>query len=793
MKIMWKRVCGLFGGMLIYFSVFSQQVITIQGNIKDERSNPVRYASVYLLNSNFFAVTDTLGAFMIKNIPEGNYTVVASAIGYATINKTINLTHEGKTSFDFQLIDASKQLDEVIVTAEKKEENVQTIPSSISALNAKSINDYRLWNSKDITAIVPNLYSANPGDGRNVTSIRGITSSSYDPAVTTYIDGVNQFTLDTYIPQLFDVERIEVLRGPQGTLYGRNAMGGVINIITKQPTNRTNGFLEISAGNYGEQRYTGAVRTPIIKGKLFFGASLLYEGLNGYYTNEYDDSKFDKQHSFGGNYYLKYLANDKWSVTLNAKHLANRNYGSFTLAPNADAALADPFKVNQNAVAKLVDNTFNTSLTANYAGQSFNFSSQTSYQSNYRYYATPIDGDFSPADAITIINNYGNKWNNIKVVTEEFRFTSPASSASRLKWTAGSYLFYQNVPNKQATHFGKDAALVGSPDSNYAVINTAKAKSSGIALYAQSDYALTKKWDVILGIRYDYQYSKEKVLGEYQPDVSPVPVFETQPDTSANVSYSAFSPKLSVAYHPTSNVNLFASYSRGYRTGGLTQLGADPSQPPLFAYKPEYGNNFELGLKNTFVENRARANISFFYTTITDAQVPTLVLPAAITVTKNAGSLTSKGVDAEFAATVLKGLEATYNFGYTDTKYTKLKLAQNGSETDLSGNRQIFTPDITSLLALQYNISLIPSKQLQVIIRGEWIYLGTQYFDLANTIRQSPYSLLNTRLGLKTKHAELYFWERNIANVKYIAYGYDFGAVHLGNPRTFGFTFKASM
>ena len=793
MKIMWKRVCGLFGGMLIYFSVFSQQVITIQGNIKDERSNPVRYASVYLLNSNFFAVTDTLGAFMIKNIPEGNYTVVASAIGYATINKTINLTHEGKTSFDFQLIDASKQLDEVIVTAEKKEENVQTIPSSISALNAKSINDYRLWNSKDITAIVPNLYSANPGDGRNVTSIRGITSSSYDPAVTTYIDGVNQFTLDTYIPQLFDVERIEVLRGPQGTLYGRNAMGGVINIITKQPTNRTNGFLEISAGNYGEQRYTGAVRTPIIKDKLFFGASLLYEGLNGYYTNEYDDSKFDKQHSFGGNYYLKYLANDKWSVTLNAKHLANRNYGSFTLAPNADAALADPFKVNQNAVAKLVDNTFNTSLTANYAGQSFNFSSQTSYQSNYRYYATPIDGDFSPADAITIINNYGNKWNNIKVVTEEFRFTSPASSASRLKWTAGSYLFYQNVPNKQATHFGKDAALVGSPDSNYAIINTAKAKSSGIALYAQSDYALRKKWDVILGIRYDYQYSKEKVLGEYQPDVSPVPVFETQPDTSANVSYSAFSPKLSVAYHSTSNVNLFASYSRGYRTGGLTQLGADPSQPPLFAYKPEYGNNFELGLKNTFAENRARANISFFYTTITDAQVPTLVLPAAITVTKNVGSLTSKGVDAEFAATVLKGLEATYNFGYTDAKYTKLKLAQNGSETDLSGNRQIFTPDITSLLALQYNISLIPSKQLQVIIRGEWIYLGTQYFDLANTIRQSPYSLLNTRLGLKTKHAELYFWERNIANVKYIAYGYDFGAVHLGNPRTFGFTFKASM
>jgi len=779
--------------LFICFVGYSQSLVAIQGNIKDERSNPVSYASVYLLNSNFFAVSDTSGSFMIKNIPEGNYTLVVSAVGYATINEVIQITKQGQTPFDLRLTDASRQLDEVIVTAEKKEENVQAIPSSISALNAKSINNYRLWNSKDLTAIVPNLYSANPGDGRNVTSIRGITSSSYDPAVTTYIDGVNQFTLDTYIPQLFDVERIEILRGPQGTLYGRNAMGGVINIITKQPTNNISGFLEISAGNYGEQRYTGAIRTPVIKDKLFFGASLLYEGLDGYYTNEYDDSKFDKQHSVGGNYYLKYRVNDRWSATFNVKHLANRNYGSFTLAPDKDAAFADPFRVNQNAVAKLVDNTFNTSLTANYTGQRFNFSTQTSYQSNYRYYATPIDGDFSPADAITIINNYGNKWNNIKVVTEELRFTSPASSASRLKWTAGSYLFYQNVPNKQATHFGKDAALVGSPDSNYAIINTATARSSGVALYAQSEYAIAKKINIIFGVRYDYQHSKEDVLGEYQPDASPVPVFETQPDTSANVSYSAFSPKLSVSYHPVMGTNLFATYSRGYRTGGLTQLGADPSQPPLYAYKPEYSDNFELGIKNTFLENRARANISFFYTTITNAQVPTLVLPAAITVTKNAGSLTSKGMDAELAATVLKGLEATYNFGYTNAKYTKLKLSQNGSETDLSGNRQIFTPDITSMLALQYNISLIESNKLQLIIRGEWTYLGKQYFDLANSITQSPYNLLNTKLGLKIKHAELYFWERNMANIKYIAYGYDFGAVHLGNPRTFGFTFRASM
>src|SRR5207237_2727262 len=136
-----------------------------------------------------------------------------------------------------------------------------------SALPVKNSIDSRLSITTALTAVVPNLFSGNPGDGRNVTSIRGITSSSYDPAVTTYIDGVNQFTLDTYIPQLFDVERIEVLRGPQGTLYGRNAMGGVINIITKQPANKANAFAEMSFGNFGQEHFTLGLRSPIIKDK----------------------------------------------------------------------------------------------------------------------------------------------------------------------------------------------------------------------------------------------------------------------------------------------------------------------------------------------------------------------------------------------------------------------------------------------------------------------------------------------------------------------------------------------
>lgn len=778
--------------VLVGFYASAQQTTAISGKITGENSKPIGYATVSFLNTNMATITDGAGNYSITGINAGKYAIAVSAIGYATLNDSVLVSAPGNNHADFQLADEAVQLGAVIVSAEKKEDNLQNVPVSISSLISKNVDEFRLWNNKDISGVIPNLYAANPGDGRNVISIRGITSSSYDPAVTTYIDGVNQFTLDTYIPQLFDIERIEVLRGPQGTLYGRNAMGGVINIITKQPTNKTSGYVEINEGNYGTQRYVAGIKTPLIKNKLFFGASFLYEGLNGYYHNKYNNSDFDKQHAIGGNYYLKYLANKNWAITLNAKHVSNRNYGSFSLAGSAKAAFDNPFVLNQNAIAKLVDDIFNSSLSLNYSGAHFNFSSQTSYQYNYRYYTPPIDGDFSPLDIITIVNDYGRKWNNVKIISQEFKFTSPAASASPLKWTAGTYFFYQNTPNKQATHFGKDAGVYGSPNIDYSIINTTKAKSYGAALYAQANYSVNKMIDVVAGVRYDYQYTKENVLGEYQPDASPTPTFQTQPDTSGHASYSAFSPMAGIVFRAAKTTNIFATYTRGYRTGGLTDLGADPSQPPLYAYKPEYSNNFEIGIKNTLFNNKLRANISFFYTTITNAQVPTLVLPAAITITKNAGGLSSKGFDAELTANIIKGLEASYNFGYTHAAYTALNLAEGGSVVDLKGNKQIFTPDVTSMLAAQYSLPVNTSQTIKIVLRGEWFYTGKTYFDLVNTISQSSYHLLNTRVGISIKNYGLYFWGRNLTDVKYISYAYDFGAVHLGNPKTYGITLQAA-
>ena len=320
-------------------SAIAQKLYTFSGKVTNEASTPLAGTSVYLLNTNRGTVSDEQGSFELKNLPPGKYTVQFSAIGYATTDLDISLGGTSAESTNIKLANASTQLDAVLVSAQKTEESLQKVPFSISAISAKQVQQYRLWNSRELTAIVPNLYSSNSGDDRNVTSIRGITTTSYDPAVATYIDGVNQFGLDTYIAQLLDIERIEVLRGPQGTLYGRNAMGGVINIITRKPSNYTNGFAEVTVGNYGQQRYSLGIRTPIVKNKLFAGASFMYNQRDGFYTNEFNNTDFDKQNNFTGNYYLKFIANEKWSFNLNVKHNNNRNNGAFPMVNGVDEAV----------------------------------------------------------------------------------------------------------------------------------------------------------------------------------------------------------------------------------------------------------------------------------------------------------------------------------------------------------------------------------------------------------------------------------------------------------------------
>lgn len=781
---------GVFLLLSLPFGALAQQ---LSGRIADATGTSVSGASVHLLNTDFGAATNREGRYEIKGIPAGRYTVRVSAVGFAGLTKMIAFS--GDQTLDISLTEVASQLDEVVVTADKTEQLSQRLPQAISTLSARQVEEYRLWNLKDLTAIVPNLNAANPGDDRNNLSLRGIASASYDQPVATYVDGVSQFRLDAYIPQLLDIERIEVLRGPQGTLYGRNAMGGVINVITRQPGNETRGFAELNFGSYGQQRYSLGVRTPLVKDKLFFGASGMFDRRDGYYTNVFNNSKFDRYQAATGNYYLKWLVSPRWSATVNLKHHNRRNDGSFALIQSAEQAFKEPFKVNYDAIATDTDNTLNASLTLAHYGPKVDFTSISAWQQNLRYYQGAIDADVqlpfeaSGLDVNSIKIDQGPD-NRVGIFTQELRLNSSTKTESKWRWTLGSFFFFQNDPTRQSLVAGTDAEAFGQPGAPYQVDTRSKAENFGIAFFGQVSYALAERLDLTAGLRYDYETQNLSVGSDFVlPGVGTIP---TQADTSRKTNFSAVTPKLALAYRLSEQKTLYLSYSRGFRSGGLSQIDYDPSAAPLVAFDPEYSDNVEIGLKTTTFENRLRANVTLFATTVSNAQITTLLPTRAQTAIQNAGNLQSRGLEVELSATPLRGLQVEYNFGYTDAKYTKLALPVTNFETgqtteqNFNGNRQILTPDVTSMLAIQYGLPV--GKTFRLLARGEWRHLGTQFFDLQNNVKQDPYDLFNVRAGLVSKRLDVLFWGRNLADKTYLAYGYNFGAVSLGAPRTMGVT-----
>jgi iron complex outermembrane receptor protein len=286
---------------------------------------------------------------------------------------------------------------------------------------------------------------------------------------------------------------------------------------------------------------------------------------------------------------------------------------------------------------------------------------------------------------------------------------------------------------------------------------------------------------LIAGLRYDHENKSLAVLSNYHKQATSFPIIA---DTSAKSNFNVLSPKVGLLYKLTSATNLYFNYSRGFRAGGLTQLSSDPSSPPLFSYKPEYSNNAEIGIKA--LSHKLQFNLTVFYTSVTDAQVPSLVLPDAITITKNAGSLRSTGFESDLVLQILKGLSANYSFGFTHAVFKETEASQGGQQIELKGKRQVFTPNLTSFLNLRYQRLLNPKRNFKVEISAQWLYVGRQYFDIANSIEQSPYHVINGNAGITREKLRLFVWVKNLTNTRFVDYAYDFGAVHLGNPRTFG-------
>ena len=531
------RALILCASLLFHFFAFSQSNSIVDFIIKDSKGVSITNAEIRFLNYGFSSQSID-NKVVFKNIPRGSYTIEISAEGYASLVET--LTVSGNTEVVRNLSSSITTLDDIVVNTDKRETKFFKTMGSSTVLDAKQIRNMRIWEISNLSGIAPNLTLSHSGDNRNVTGLRGIVTTSYEQSVATYIDGVAQFGLDTYIPQLNEIESIEIIRGAQGTLFGRNAMGGIINITTKKPINKPSFHLDVQTGSQSQQRYTLGFQSPLIKNKLFLGLNALHDRRNGFYTNTFTKSAYDKQNQTMLGLQLKYLLDNDWSIQADIKEYFATNNGAFPLVNDPGELFSNPYQLSQNLVAAMKDRTANSSLVIKHRGEKLDFTLQSSRQKNYRYYENSLDADFSPADIVGIFNNYGSDYNTVNVITNEARLQSKGDT--KLEWIAGIYHFLQESPTRQATVFGKDAGLFGVPDKNFAIISTNIGKNNGLAGYGNFKYLITEKLSIIGGLRIDNENRKLTVRSEYEK--APRPAFVISPDTSGKTSYAALSPRI---------------------------------------------------------------------------------------------------------------------------------------------------------------------------------------------------------------------------------------------------------
>ncbi|MFC5048613.1 TonB-dependent receptor [Aquimarina hainanensis] len=785
-----KAVIGIF--LLVTIPMFSQ---SINGVVTATDGTPIPNAHIDILNSDQGTITNTKGVFVLP-LREKLFRIVISKLGYTTRTMTI-IPDQISQGVEIVLEKTTTSLEEIVITAQKREQTIIETPLAVSSLSGKKVNEMRAWDFTTLNGVVPNYTYHELGVGfQQVQVIRGVQVFSENPAVATYIDGVNSIDILANGVQLSEIERIEVLRGPQGTLFGRNAMGGVVNVLTKKPTNKTSGFAEVNLGNRNTQRYVVGIKTPIIKNTLFLGVDGMYTSKHGFLRNDtsqtllqntaIDGHRVGDEESFYTNLFLKWLPGTKFSATFNIKQQMDISDASafFTTVSDEKIALANPDKIYLNRIGEHKRNLVNTSLALKFYGSDFTVSSISAYQRvGLEFKDIESGGFYASFDGKKI----GAPLDPQQVFSQEIRIDSK-ENGSPIQYTMGVYGFTQQAFSPASNFATEDP--VNLP-GGYIIMKNEQ-DNFGIAAFGQASYSMTEKIKMTGGIRYDFEKRKSayNTLGDLL--FVGETIIENNPLVKKEGEFSAISPKVALSYIPGKEMTLYASYTKGFRAGGINGLNVPEIDKET--YDPEYSDNYEVGYKARFVNKKIYVSATSFLINWKDLQFSNLVAPLTFAI-ENVGDARSMGIELEASAIPVKGWQLDVSLGYNDTEYQDFLLRRIDPvtfveiEEQLEGNRLSNAPKTTLFIASQYTF---PINRKNLTLRGEFRNIGTYYTDIQNTLEQENYSLFNARLSYESNELDIAVWGQNLFDKRYIAYGTpdtSFGrSTNMAAPRSIGIT-----
>lgn len=662
----------------------------------------------------------------------------------------------------------------VVVTAEKRAEPLEKVPVSLTAVDSQTIQDANITNIKAASFLAPNLNISQFSPPReSFPFVRGIGSGQNSPAVTTYIDGVPQLSFSTSNIQLVDIDRIEFLRGPQGTLYGRNTLGGVINIYTQQPGDSTHGDATATGGNYSLQDYRGGVRGPIVPGKAYYAFAGGYVSRDGYSLNTFTDHDLDHVNELFGRLELRFTPTPDWDLRLTANGERDAD-GDFPLSDLGGLRKTD-HQVAHDFEGKAHRNVGQIALNAIFHGQDVDFSSVTALQYFQSKELTDLDETQFPAATRSNLEQE-------RIAIEEVRLMSPndkpvvVNKDVSLSWITGALFFASGDEPRVANSVTALASPVAFTTDQNANINQV-----GIGVYGQGTLTFWDKLDLTLGGRVDYEYQHAKLVNSFSPPIAPA--FSG----SDQKSYTQFEPRFALDYRWTPQFMTYATIAEGYRAGGFNSTFPTPAQIP---FGPERSWSYELGAKTSLLDNRLTLNADVFHIDWHHLQLDTPIpgQPSSFFIS-NAGDARSTGFEVEGDYVVLPGVDVFAGVGFTHARFER-SIQPSGASA--SGNRLPQAPETTWNAGAQYTLPL--PHDLRAYARVDVIGVGPYSYDATNVQGQGAYILTNFRVGLGGPWWRIEGFVNNAFDTNYVPIAFQFpgspsGYVgESGDPVTCGIT-----
>lgn len=694
----------------------------------------------------------------------------------------------------------TSDLEEIVVTARKRDESLQSVPITVSVFTTQEIQSAGIESPRDFIAMVPNMTLVETQNvGNSFISIRGISQArNSEPSVAVLVDGVLETNPYEFNQELYDVKQIEVLKGPQGALYGRDAIGGAIIITTADPSDKFEGSTRVGIGNGPAEKVQAAVSGPIdAAGTLRYRASVNFYDTDGYLQNVYLDRKADPYRDYAARLRLLWKPADDFSADLRFSYDLARTTAYYFVIPRSNEA--NPFSDfttpgNANDVTSPIQNNnlgtdnrtiLDTALKLDYTLGYGTLTSVSDYNHtkeidtgdayDFRPVATSVETALTggvPASLGGPFDESQSQFVDVQTWSQELRFTSPAVAG--FSWIGGLYFVHTerfiSTGNLADRGDGIPAVYqdpIVDPTNPYAT-NTNQTfladgqNNNAYAVFAEATYEITPQWEFDAALRYD----EDRRQNTTDTPTAFLPTTAAYTGEVRKAVYSATQPKGTLRYKPNEDWTVYGGWSRGFRSGGFNQTGvgevarANGVLGVNDTFQAEIADTYEVGVKGQLFDRRLTVDADVFHTQSRNGYFFVYI---AADSTQNLGNLnaTYKGAELSLTARPTDRIDVYASYGYTDSRITGM------ADPTVIGNQAPLVSRNTANAGVQYRQPL--ADDLTGTLRVDYQEIGRTWWEPYNITSRDPVSLVDLRMGLQAQRWTVTAWSKNLTNKIYNA------------------------